>query len=100
MATTVLKSAVRHPLLAAAGLLVALTVIVTWPVGLHLGTRVPGHDDPLFSIWRLSWIAHALVSEPNHLFDANIFYPHLRTLAYSDAMLFEGWSRRRSCGRA
>ena len=25
-----------------------------------------------------------------HLFDANIFYPHLRTLAYSDAMLFEG----------
>ena len=30
----------------------------------------------------------------SHLFDANIFYPHQRTLAYSDAMLFEGMRRR------
>ena len=80
----------RRPLLAAIALLTALTVIITWPVALHLGTRVPGHDDPLFSIWRLAWIAHALPHDPRHLFDANIFYPHLRTLAYSDAMLFEG----------
>jgi hypothetical protein len=90
VATAVLKSAIRHPLPTAVGLLLALTMIVTWPVALHLGTRVPGHDDPLFSIWRLSWIAHALASDPSHLFDANIFYPHLRTLAYSDAMLLEG----------
>lgn len=67
-----------------------MTAIVTWPVALHLGTRVPGHDDPLFSIWRLAWIAHALVHEPSRLFDANIYYPHARTLAYSDAMLLEG----------
>jgi hypothetical protein len=64
--------------------------MLTWPQALHLTTRVPGHDDPLFSIWRLAWIAHALQSDPRHLFDANIFYPHLRTLAYSDAVLFEG----------
>ena len=80
----------RRPLLSAIALLTALTAILTWPVVLHLGTRVPGHDDPLFSIWRLAWIAHALARDPGHLFDANIFYPHLRTLAYSDAMLFEG----------
>ena len=74
---------------------------MTWPVALHLGTRVPGHDDPLFSIWRLSWIAHALVHEPSHLFDANIYYPHVRTLAYSDAMLFEGHGRGAAfCGPA
>lgn len=90
MATTVLKSGARYPLLSAVALLTALTVIVTWPVALHLGTRVPGHDDPLFSIWRLSWIAHALRQDPRYLFDANIFYPHARTLAYSDAMLLEG----------
>ena len=71
-------------------LLAALTVIVTWPQALHLATAIPNHDDPLFSIWRLGWIAHALATDPAHLFDANIFYPHLRTLAYSDAMLFEG----------
>lgn len=80
----------RHPLSGALALLLALTVIMTWPQALHLSTRVPGHDDALFSIWRLAWIAHALPHDPRHLFDANIFYPHARTLAYSDAMLFEG----------
>src|SRR4029079_1534476 len=80
----------RRPLLTAVAMLTALTVIITWPQALHLSTRVPGHDDPLFSIWRLAWVAHALAHEPGHLFDANIFYPHVHTLAYSDAMLFEG----------
>lgn len=80
----------RHPLLGALALLAALTVIMTWPQALHIATRLPAHDDPLFSIWRLAWIAHALPADPWHLFDANIFYPHTRTLAYSDAMLFEG----------
>ncbi len=90
MATAVLTPATRRPLVGALALLTALTVIITWPQALHLSTRVPGHDDPLFSIWRLSWVAHALAHDPGHLFDANIFYPHVHTLAYSDAMLFEG----------
>jgi hypothetical protein len=85
-----LLTPVRRPLLCAIALLSVLTVVITWPAALHMTTRVPGHDDPLFSIWRLSWIAHALPHDPRHLFDANIFYPHLHTLAYSDAMLFEG----------
>jgi hypothetical protein len=67
----------------------ALTVLLTWPQVLYLGSKVAAHDDPLFSIWRLAWVAHALPADPQHLFDANIFYPHVRTLAYSDAMLFE-----------
>jgi Bacterial membrane protein YfhO len=79
----------RHPLLSASALLVALTVLLTWPQVLHLGTKVAAHDDPLFSIWRLAWVAHVLPTHPQHVFDANIFYPHVRTLAYSDAMLFE-----------
>src|SRR5436190_1890578 len=79
----------RHPLLAASALLMALTVLLTWPQVLYLGSKVAAHDDPLFSIWRLAWVAHVLPTDPQHLFDANIFYPHVRTLAYSDAMLFE-----------
>jgi hypothetical protein len=90
VAAAFLKSVIRRPLFGAVALLCALTVIITWPQALHLSTRIPGHDDPLFSIWRLSWIAHALANDPGHLFDANIFYPHSHTLAYSDAMLFEG----------
>lgn len=76
--------------LAALMTLVALTVIVTWPQALHLATQIGAHDDPQFSIWRLEWIAHALQSDPRHLFDANIFYPARNTLTFSDAMLLEG----------
>src|SRR5262245_37178128 len=50
-------------------------------------TNVPDLGDPLFSMWRLAWVAHQLPIDPGHLFDANIFHPAERTLAYSDAML-------------
>jgi hypothetical protein len=65
---------------------VGLTLMMAWPqvVALH---SVSDLGDPLFSIWRLSWVAHQLPRDPLHLFDANIFFPELRTLAYSDAML-------------
>jgi hypothetical protein len=43
--------------------------------------------DPLFSLWRLDWVAYQLRTDPWHLFDANIFHPEPRTLAFSDAML-------------
>ena len=78
----------RRPLLSTTILLVGATIFVTWPQALYLATRVPGHDDSLFSIWRLCWIAHALPGGGN-LFDANIFYPHERTLALSDATFLE-----------
>ena len=67
-----------------------MTAIVTWPQVLHLGDAVYAHHDPFFSMWRLSWIAHALRTDPRHLFDANIFFPELRTLAYSDATMLQG----------
>jgi hypothetical protein len=65
---------------------VGLTLLMTWQqvAALH---SVSDIGDPLFSVWRLSWVAHQLPRDPLHLFDANIFYPELRTLAYSDAML-------------
>ena len=49
------------------------------------------HYDSLFSTWRLAWIAHQLPRDPLHLFDANIFYPELDTLSYSDALLLPGF---------
>jgi hypothetical protein len=70
--------------------LAAMTAIVTWPQILHLGDAVYAHHDPFFSMWRLSWVAHALVTDPRHLFDANIFFPEVRTLAYSDATMLQG----------
>ena len=46
----------RHPVLAAAAILAALTLFLAWPQGLYLGTKVPDHNDPFFSTWRLAWI--------------------------------------------
>ena len=76
---------------AAASLVVAvLTIAVTWPQARHLSTHTAAHDDAMFSIWRLSWVAHALGTDPARIFDGNIFHPVPQTLTFSDAMLLEG----------
>lgn len=81
----------RHrSLLYAVMFLIVLTLILTWPQALYLGSKVADHSDPFLSMWRLEWLVHALPGGLRHLFDANIFYPHTRTLAYSDATLLEG----------
>ena len=71
-------------------LFVALTVVMTWPQATVLGTKVYDSDDPLLSIWRISWIAHILPTSPGDLLNGNIFYPEPRTLAYTDSVLLEG----------
>ncbi len=71
-------------------MLAALAAFLTWPQALHLTSQFAWHTDPHFSVWRLAWIAHALTTDPRHLFDANVFFPAARTLAYSDATLLEG----------
>lgn len=68
----------------------ALTALITYPQVRGLGTLVPYHTDPYFSMWRLAWVAHAIQTDPRALFEANIFYPAHDTLAYSDAMLLPG----------
>ena len=65
-------------------------MLVTYPQVRGLGTSVPYHSDPYFSMWRLAWVAHAIHTDPRALFEANIFYPAHDTLAYSDAMLLPG----------
>jgi hypothetical protein len=73
----------------AAGLFTALTLVLTWPQIVRLGSIYP-HEDSFFNMWRLAWFAHAMKTNPLQLFQANIFWPERDTLAYSDAMLFEG----------
>jgi Dolichyl-phosphate-mannose-protein mannosyltransferase len=69
-------------------LFAALTAFMTYPQVRHLQTDVsPDIGDPLFSTWRLSWVAHQITRDPFHLFDGNIFYPSRNTLAFSDSML-------------
>src|SRR5215211_2395986 len=69
-----------------------MTIMMTWPQAMHLGTQVYNADDPLLSIWRVSWIAHILPLNPLDVFNGNIFYPEKRTLAYTDAVLLQGFA--------
>jgi hypothetical protein len=69
---------------------IALAVVVsTWPQAVRLAS-VNDFGDPLLNSWALAWVAHALVSAPGHVFDANIFHPEGHTLAYSEALLAPG----------
>ena len=38
-------------------------------------------------MWTLGWDAHAFVHHPFSIFDANIYYPERRTLAYSENLI-------------
>lgn len=78
----------------AAGLLllsVGLAVALTWPVASRIGSvgRL-NTGDGRWSIWCVTWVAHALTSDPEQLFNANIFYPHRNTLAYSENNIVAG----------
>jgi hypothetical protein len=68
-------------------LYLGLTALMTYPQVHYMNRGLGDLSDSLLSTWRLSWIAHQLTRDPLHLYDANIFFPELRTLAYSDAML-------------
>ena len=67
------------------------SVLMTWPLAAGFGSvgRI-NSGDGRFSIWNVAWVAHALTTSPSRIFDANIFYPHRGTLAYSEANLGAG----------
>jgi hypothetical protein len=74
------------------GAAVGLAVIMTWPLTADMTAlgRSTGGGDGLFSVWNVAWVARTIVVDPVHLFDANIFYPHRSTLAFSEANLGAG----------
>lgn len=68
-----------------------LAAVLTYPLARHLGsTGRVNTDDGRWSIWVVAWVAHALTTSPRQLFNANIFYPHVSTLAYSEANIGAG----------
>jgi hypothetical protein len=69
-------------------LYLGLALVTTHPLWRHLADAVPGDiGDPLLNTWILAWDTHALLADPLHLFDANVFYPLPNTLAYSEHLL-------------
>ncbi len=69
-------------------LAVAGSLVWELPQLLHLHD-VPDPGDPIFSAWRIAVLTHQLVTNPAHLWDGNIFYPHPLTIAYSDPLFLQ-----------
>jgi hypothetical protein len=70
---------------------VLLAVLTSWPLVLHMSTHIaPDLGDPVRTAWEISWVGHAMLHDPRHLFDANAFYPHPLSLAFSDSLLGYG----------
>jgi hypothetical protein len=88
LAPPVPRSSLRmHALVIGGFLAMACVMMFEQVVNLRSVTDL---GDPLFSLWRLDWVSYQLRTDPWHLFDANIFHPEPRTLAFSDAMLVPG----------
>lgn len=82
----------RHRETVCAALMALLVaVLLTWPLAARLteGGRVDSGDGR-YSIWNVAWVAHALTTDPARVYDANIFYPNPKALAFSEANLVAG----------
>ena len=81
----------RRELLLAALAGVLLAVLTSWPLVLHLPSRIaPDLGDPVRTAWQIAWVGHAMLHDPLHIFDSNAFYPHPLSLAFSDSLLGYG----------
>jgi hypothetical protein len=81
----------RYPRLWLLAIFAALAVVHTWPLASRPDyySRLDTADCEL-NTWAMAWVARTLPTDPRHLFDANIFYPEKRTLAYSEPLLVQG----------
>ena len=68
-----------------------LACVFTYPYIFHFNNagRLDTNDGR-WSIWVVSWVAHALTTDPSQLYRANIFYPHANALAFSEGNIVEG----------
>ena len=75
----------------ALALALALAVLHTWPLATGLATR-SRHDnaDAMLNEWIVAWVGHQAPRDPLRLFDANIFHPEPRALAFSEHMTVQG----------
>ena len=70
---------------------VLLTVLHTWPLASNpSGLSRLDNADTALNTWIVSWVAHELPRAPLSVFDAPMFHPERRTLAYSEPLLVPG----------
>jgi hypothetical protein len=65
---------------------VAIAILWTWPLVVHLDDGGRSALDSPFEAWTVDWVQHAL-RHPSTLYDANIFAPTSGALAFSAPLL-------------
>lgn len=72
--------------LAAAGILVALTLVFTWPLVLHPTTDVlgPTRADNLEYVWKMWWVPHAIAQGGDPFFNPSVVFPAGYPMAYGE----------------
>jgi len=81
----------RRRALWALGFYVVATLLLAAPLPAHFFSTVPRavRQDVWLNVWALAWTSDHVLAAPTHLFDANIFFPHAHTLAYTDHFIGE-----------
>lgn len=81
------REIIKH--LSVLSMFIFLSIIMTYPLAFKLTNSIPNDlGDPLLNTWILAWDVRKIMEfDFTGLFDANIFYPHKNTLAYSEHML-------------
>ena len=65
-----------------------LSLALTFPLALHIGSGLDNMGDPALNVWVLTWDVHSIFTDPLNVFNANIFYPFTEnTLAFSEHLL-------------
>jgi hypothetical protein len=79
----------RIPAAAAFAVYTALAVAWTWPMAAHPGRLALVNEDVLGNSWAMAWVVHQALRDPRHLYDANLYYPYPRALAFTESLLPE-----------
>ena len=67
----------------------ALAIAMTWPLILHLGSEaqlVDAWGDPLYLTWQVAWLGHALLHDPVHILQTNLYFPLRNNLVFTDVL--------------
>jgi len=77
----------RREVLLAMLVAVLLSVVMHWPLPLHMSRDLPRDiGDPLVQAWQVAWGGHALLHQPLDYFQSNMFWPLKNSLAFSEAL--------------
>lgn len=69
------------------GAAIGLSIYFTYPLAFHLGNNLAELGDSRLTVYIQAWGTHTLTTHPRQLFNMNMFYPALNTMAGSENLL-------------